>query len=332
MSGNISLGGLAVLGVLVLYIPYRIIVGEKETRRPLGYVAENCPQCKVVRTVQLNRVGLAQSVFGIPLGEGTPQGFSAQCVTCASVFEAQAMDYLAFEATPSAFPPVGKTNPRLNPENRTAQAAYERACLIRTQFLRAKQAMVDRYEGGAKGEHHMDLPILVSVVATCGLPIWLGYTYSDTPLWIDAALFGLGIVVSLFLVYTEPRRYFGRELTPALAKALASLKPSGEELEACLQRLKLYGDRIGNFVTTPRLLEEISAAGPSQAQDLPDLAVDMQVPDHLPELAMDLELDKDARGMCPNCESEIPLNSPQCPNQKCNALFGPHSAWQVRPV
>lgn len=35
-------------------------------------------------------------------------------------------------------------------------------------------------------------------------------------------------------------------------------------------------------------------------------------------------------GKCPNCDSEIPLNSLECPNPKCKAQFGPNSAWKVK--
>ena len=37
-------------------------------------------------------------------------------------------------------------------------------------------------------------------------------------------------------------------------------------------------------------------------------------------------------GMCPNCDSKIPLNSLECPNPKCQAQFGPNSAWKVKPL
>jgi hypothetical protein len=35
-------------------------------------------------------------------------------------------------------------------------------------------------------------------------------------------------------------------------------------------------------------------------------------------------------GTCPNCDNQIPLDSANCP--KCEARFGPQSAWQVKPV
>jgi len=35
-------------------------------------------------------------------------------------------------------------------------------------------------------------------------------------------------------------------------------------------------------------------------------------------------------GLCPNCESEIPIGSLECP--KCKALFGPHSTWKITPL
>jgi len=38
------------------------------------------------------------------------------------------------------------------------------------------------------------------------------------------------------------------------------------------------------------------------------------------------------RGQCPNCDSVIPLNSTECPNQKCKALFGAQGGFKVKPV
>lgn len=35
-------------------------------------------------------------------------------------------------------------------------------------------------------------------------------------------------------------------------------------------------------------------------------------------------------GVCPSCKTTIPFFSEECP--KCQALFGPDSAWQVRPL
>ncbi|MES2248422.1 MAG: hypothetical protein V4645_14160 [Pseudomonadota bacterium] len=35
-------------------------------------------------------------------------------------------------------------------------------------------------------------------------------------------------------------------------------------------------------------------------------------------------------GVCPSCNAEIPYFSEECP--QCRALFGPDSAWQVRPL
>ena len=35
-------------------------------------------------------------------------------------------------------------------------------------------------------------------------------------------------------------------------------------------------------------------------------------------------------GVCPSCKATIPFFSEECP--KCQALFGPDSAWQVRPL
>ena len=35
-------------------------------------------------------------------------------------------------------------------------------------------------------------------------------------------------------------------------------------------------------------------------------------------------------GTCPNCETVIPVDAPECP--ECNALFGTGSEWKVEPL
>jgi hypothetical protein len=36
------------------------------------------------------------------------------------------------------------------------------------------------------------------------------------------------------------------------------------------------------------------------------------------------------RGTCPSCDSVLPLTSEECPH--CKALFGPRSAWSIKPL
>jgi RNA polymerase subunit RPABC4/transcription elongation factor Spt4 len=36
------------------------------------------------------------------------------------------------------------------------------------------------------------------------------------------------------------------------------------------------------------------------------------------------------KGVCPNCEQIIPLDSLEC--EKCSATFGPNAAWKIRPL
>ena len=40
--------------------------------------------------------------------------------------------------------------------------------------------------------------------------------------------------------------------------------------------------------------------------------------------------DTGPRGICPNCDSQIALNSSECP--KCKAQFGANSAWKIKPL
>lgn len=52
----------------------------------------------------------------------------------------------------------------------------------------------------------------------------------------------------------------------------------------------------------------------------------------LPQPTIELNITETKMGQCPNCDTELPLESQQCPNERCHALFGPKSAWRIKPL
>ena len=162
-------------------------------------------------------------------------------------------------------------------------------------------------------------------------------------------MFGLGFLASLafFVVHSrgEPLRYFNKELLPGLASSLVVLKPQPAELDSCIEGLNLYGYEIGKFFTTQSLLNELSTAVAAEEIDDERAPVrcsrcDSEIPPNALEcqrreckaMSTPLVVDIDGLGQCPNCESEIPMDSIECPNPKCQAVFGPGSAWQIKPL
>ncbi len=335
-SGGISLEGIAILVVVVIAALVSLIAGRRKTEHRVGYVAEVCPQCAAPRTVEVSRVGMTQSVFGMSVGQGELLGFSGTCLTCAAEFDVQATDYQAYEASAPALPPIARTNPKLEPGNDIAQAEYVRHGLIRAEFLKASQSMAERYGVGTQIDR-LDIPTLLAFALACGGPIWLGFAYPATPLWMDAAVFAAAFPVAVFVLYREPNRYFSNKTLPALARALVPLKPQPPELDRCIQGLYLYEDRLGKFMKAQSFREALERATPLDpvavaSVPMPEAEEAPAAPMPEAEEAPAAPLLPDGPGVCPNCSTEIRLRSLECTNPKCDAIFGPGSAWKVKPL
>jgi hypothetical protein len=66
-----------------------------------------------------------------------------------------------------------------------------------------------------------------------------------------------GLAIRFVLLRADLRRALTNEFYPLLAKALAPLAPSREELEAVLQAGKGRGSRLAARLEVPRLFDEI---------------------------------------------------------------------------
>ena len=69
--------------------------------------------------------------------------------------------------------------------------------------------------------------------------------------------FIVGLVGSFVLVAREPRRFFRRELEPAIAKELIMVNPRADELDSYLKLIKQYEYRVSEHTSPARLLQQI---------------------------------------------------------------------------
>ena len=70
-------------------------------------------------------------------------------------------------------------------------------------------------------------------------------------------LFIFGLIGSFVLFAREPRRFFRRELEPAIAKELIRVNPRADELDDYLKLIKQYEYRVSEHVSTGRLLQQV---------------------------------------------------------------------------
>ena len=240
-----------------------LVWGTRQTRRKLGFVAEHCPRCNTIRAVRVDRMGVASHLFFVSLGAGPLLGFRGECQTCSGTFEVCPIDYAALEKSKKATLDslVPKTNPKLMAKRASPHAEPDRALQIRGALLRFEASIRDRYMAG----HRFDLATVLAFVATIAVPLCIGWLARSLGLSEDArgvvgwialgAFLGL-LVLSLVLMYQEPRRFFDRKLRPEIVGALRELSPERSELETCVSALRKYGYRISRFLVAERLLAD----------------------------------------------------------------------------
>jgi hypothetical protein len=239
-----------------------LIWGTRQTRRKLGFVAEHCPRCGTVRSVRVDRMGVTSHLFFVSLGAGPLLGFRAECQTCSGTFEVCPLDYAAFEKSKKATLDslVPNTNPKLM-EKHAPRAEPDRALQIRGALLRFEASIRDRYMAG----HRFDWITVLAFVATIAVPLGMGWLARSLGFsegargvvgWLSLGAFIGLLVLAFVLLYQEPRRFFDRQLRPAIVGALRELSPERSELEACVGALRKYGYRVSRFVAAERLLAD----------------------------------------------------------------------------
>ncbi|WP_426105768.1 hypothetical protein [Massilia sp. TSP1-1-2] len=186
-----------------------IIWGKKAVYRHLGYVADFCPICLCAAPFSLERVGMAGHIYYITAGEGDLVGYQRNCLACNVLLNAVPDRYATF---------AKKVEPM--PE------------LIRQTFPRL-------------AEFHKDRLVLEHQVRTA-----LSTIAEDTRRSLIMEPFQLLApkVVTYFAAthFEMGRTFMRREIVPVLAKTLARLRPTEQELQAVLTRLAQMREVIGS--------------------------------------------------------------------------------------
>ena len=92
-----------------------IIWGRKTVRTPLGYAADYCPICAGAEPFAITRLGSAGHLYFVSVGEGDLLGYTRTCMTCSIELDADPSRYASLSQVPMALSALRQaTHPNLD--------------------------------------------------------------------------------------------------------------------------------------------------------------------------------------------------------------------------
>jgi hypothetical protein len=235
-----------------------IFWGTKVVRKRVGFVADFCPICRSPQAFKLNRVGAASHVYNLSFGGGKLIGHEIQCLKCGTALETDPIKYATHSEKQGSIPElIDLTFPRLSDvhkdkltlenkikSNPLSLTPEERREQLFTPFLLVSPKVEQRYSAT-----HIDkeswLVILGTIILAALVP-----KQAQSLLGIEAGtillfILGLGFIMFIYQLAISGRRYMRKQIIPTVAKALAPIKPTQDELKATLLELKRIGHKVG---------------------------------------------------------------------------------------
>jgi hypothetical protein len=240
-----------------------IVWGTKRVERKLGMVANFCPICREVRAFQLIRVGLASHIYYVSFGEGKLAGHEIHCQECGVRLKADLARYATTEKDSrvglevlvrDTFPKLREVYAeRLELEKRIQQSlsslsADERQFFLMEPFVLLNPLVERRFANSTEMDKQSGLGCLGTVVVGGGVfCASLAYRgpIQDKILLLGAILLGIGTVYTFVQLHLGPRRFFVARVLSPLVKALKPLRPTREDVAACIERCKTQHLKIG---------------------------------------------------------------------------------------
>lgn len=216
-----------------------IIHGTRQKKVPLGFVAEYCGTCRVIREHALTEIRLVSHIYFIPLGAGKAQSLSVACCECGRVMQAALGRYRAAASAPGEAMAslIAATNPEavvIATRMITMHARVEAgsptpedlALFVQTWLLNLPEKDWKRGK-----ETHFDLRSTALMVAASSVMVWffieLGNSNSMGVVEWLLLLVTIGLWVGFGIAIGRTKaRYVRDNLEPRLAEALARLKPT----------------------------------------------------------------------------------------------------------
>lgn len=250
------------------------IWGKKYTYKNLGYAADFCPICRGPQAFRLRCKNLTPHIYYIPSGTSVFVSNERSCLNCEVDFNADPSRYAMLarkpgtfaQLQPQTFPAFETTEKaRLDLEaairrNPAVLPAGDRQALIR-QPLHLLAPKVENYL--AKTQLDRDIGFtLIAIVAV----VWLGIVIAtklapDDADTIAFTLMGLGVLALVVQFALTGRRYLRRQIAPTLARCLAPLKPTRQELDVVVSELKQKKLKIGQKLDVGDLMRRVETAG-----------------------------------------------------------------------
>ncbi len=253
-----------------------MIWGFKPVEQRLGYVADFCPICREITALDVYGVRRVAHVYYLGLGKGKLVGYIGKCQVCGTSIPVDPKKYSKFldcqEENINAL--IEQTYPQVMLE-RADRLEIERRIKFHEPIPleQRRQLLMEPFGvlAGRVEKVFWQVPLdnrtkvgcsillLLIMIAGCVTLVWL----EDAPavslvmgiLWI--LLMGIGVVYVFVEAFLTPRRIVQREIIPLLAKTLAPLRPTQEELEHVLKVLKGKGWKIGKVVKAEKVYMEV---------------------------------------------------------------------------
>lgn len=247
-----------------------IVWGKKYVYRNLGYVADFCSVCRDAKGFLLRRVGLANHVYYLTVGEGELAGHDRICETCKTTFNADAQKYAGVSKKAGSLAELQEqTYPNLQKDMAERMALEEKirnnpASLTedeRNNVIRAPFALLSPKVETRFASTHIDKETGIAIACALGLLI-MGpgiFTAISNELtdigFLSCTVVGIGLII--WQASMSGRRYMRREIIPALATTLRPLKPTEAELKTILGELRQFKHKMGKKLRLDDLQAEL---------------------------------------------------------------------------
>jgi len=246
--------------------------GTKVTRSQRGWVADFCPLCRGLRPCRLLKVGLANHIWYLPLGSGRFVGNEIACGVCDSVFETEGSRYASVsddlvgvdELVRRTLPSDRRVEELIARETRLAEHRLqpdERVAMLREVILYG----ADQAERQIEERRYPRQGRLVGW-ATFGLfLLWVfaGQRVPPVPQAILAGLFAAGLLGCLYFMATCVGHHIRGVVEPAVARGLAPLRPTREEIGQALAHAQTLGSRGAKKLKVQRLYDALQGVSQS---------------------------------------------------------------------
>lgn len=248
------------------------IWGTKITRKRVGWVADFCPLCRGLRPFRLLRVGSASHIWYLPLGYGQFVGNEIACGICDAVYETDGSRYRGIsedlvdvdELVRRTLPASdGRVQELIAREARVAQGRLgpdERATILREVIAHGAHQV----ERQVRDRIYPPKGRLVgwATFGLCALWVLCGPRLPRIPQAILGGFFAAGLLACLYYMFTCVGQHVRSAIEPAVARGLAPLEPTEEEIRDAIGQIRAVGSGAAKKLSPARLRHAIEAAEP----------------------------------------------------------------------